>query len=69
MHVMRRWTTLIGLAAAAVGLAATASLPPAARAEPAGFEDRAGSQDFSVPSDLQTEVLAPGRTPSEERDL
>jgi hypothetical protein len=68
MRVMRRWTTLVGLAVA-VGFATTPSLPSTARAEPAGFEDRPGAPDFPARTDLQTEVLAPGRTLSQERDL
>jgi hypothetical protein len=64
--MMPRWVVR---AVAVIGLAVATSLPSAAWAEPAGFEDRSGSPDVPARSDLQTEVLEPGRMASEERDL
>jgi hypothetical protein len=55
---------LVGLAVAA----SAAAGPSAASAAPAGDERRAGAPAAPAPSDLQTETLAPGRTPGEEKD-
>jgi hypothetical protein len=67
MRVTPRWTVMVGLAVATIVLAA-GSLSGASAAQGVA-EDGTGSPAAPVRSDLQTEVLAPGRTPSEERDL
>ena len=58
---------MVGLAVATIVLAAGSR--SGAIAAQGGVEDGAGSPAAPVRSDLQTEVFAPGRTPSEERDL
>jgi hypothetical protein len=62
---MPRWSTL---SLAAITLAPTASLPPAAIAEPEEVEGGAGAPAAAASSDLQSVAPPRGRSVEEERD-